>query len=97
MPIWKVQTRISWKIQRLGKEYQKRDGEGEGGGNLGGFNVVMLLSFISLILIYQQFSFMFSRPTSFITFLIVHILYGQDMTYNSGLEVSRRIAKIIFI
>lgn len=75
---------------------EKRRGRG-GGGNLGGFNVVMLLSFISLILIYQQFSFMFSRPTSFITFLIVHILYGQDMTYNSGLEVSRRIAKIIFI
>lgn len=76
---------------------EKRRGRGGGGGNLGGFNIVMLLSFISLILIYQQFSFMFSRPTSFITFLIVHILYGQDMTYNSGLEVSRRIAKIIFI
>ena len=77
---------------------EKRRGRGGGGGrNLGGFKVVMLLSFISLILIYQQFSFMFSRPTSFITFLIVHILYGQDMTYNSGLEVSRRIAKIIFI
>ena len=76
---------------------EKRRGRGGGGGTLGGFNVVMLLSFISLILIYQQFSFMFSRPTSFITFLIVHILYGQDMTYNSGLEVSRRIAKIIFI
>ena len=57
---------------------EKRRGRGGGGGNLGGFNVVILLSFISLILIYQPFSFMFSRPTSFITFLIVHILYGQD-------------------